>query len=295
MDERMCGAAREAISGDDCPNGSGRYWPSWTEPTRRRMVLLDDVAALAGGRSGKPPPWMTDEDLARLRGRLSLETRKQLEAPAAVQTVATGGRLDSPRMRHPGRGMHGPLPRPTTNAWPSSSRSELSDDERDQLLGLPGEEMQRRLQQMYLMPHPAAGRAGTPSRWSQPGPMARRRAADAKEAWQYAATFGTKVEGIVTQTIGFRRRLLSSHCKESKMKIAAGGSRRLMALPLLCRLAPMPCYLFTLHAYRSWNADHPRGFVREQGRIEPPNPKLARFYDRNAKQPPVRFRRFTSA
>jgi len=51
----------------------------------------------------------------------------------------------------------------------------------------------------------------------------------------------------------------------------------------------MPCYLFTLHAYRSWNADHPRGFVREQGKIEPPNAKLARFYDRNAEQPPVTF------
>lgn len=51
----------------------------------------------------------------------------------------------------------------------------------------------------------------------------------------------------------------------------------------------MPCYLFTFHAYRSWNADNPRGFVQERGKIEPPNLKLARFYDAQAVQPPVRF------
>ena len=51
----------------------------------------------------------------------------------------------------------------------------------------------------------------------------------------------------------------------------------------------MACYLFTLHAYRSWNADHPRGFVQEQGKIEPPNANLAQFYNEHASQPPVRF------
>ena len=51
----------------------------------------------------------------------------------------------------------------------------------------------------------------------------------------------------------------------------------------------MPCYLFTLHAYRSWNADHPRGFVQEAGKIEPPNARLARFYNSRADQPRVLF------
>jgi REP element-mobilizing transposase RayT len=52
----------------------------------------------------------------------------------------------------------------------------------------------------------------------------------------------------------------------------------------------MPCYLFTYHAYRSWNANHPRGFVLEAGRIEPPSLHQANFYDSQAKQPRVLFR-----
>ena len=51
----------------------------------------------------------------------------------------------------------------------------------------------------------------------------------------------------------------------------------------------MPCYLFTFHAYRSWNADNPRGFVQEAGSIEAPSAQLARYYDEHAQQPPVLF------
>ena len=54
----------------------------------------------------------------------------------------------------------------------------------------------------------------------------------------------------------------------------------------------MPCYLFTWHAYRTWNADHRRGFVQKAGKIEPPNTSLARFYDQQAKQPRTGFRPF---
>lgn len=51
----------------------------------------------------------------------------------------------------------------------------------------------------------------------------------------------------------------------------------------------MPAYLFTFHSYRSWNADHPRGFVQTGRGIQPPNAALARYYDRQAKQEPVHF------
>jgi REP element-mobilizing transposase RayT len=51
----------------------------------------------------------------------------------------------------------------------------------------------------------------------------------------------------------------------------------------------MPVYLITLHAYRSWRPDHPRGFVQRGKGIQPPNPELARAYDENAKHPPVVF------
>jgi REP element-mobilizing transposase RayT len=51
----------------------------------------------------------------------------------------------------------------------------------------------------------------------------------------------------------------------------------------------MPCYHFTLHAYRSWNADNPRGFVQTGRGIQTPNVALARYYNSAAKQQPVEF------
>ena len=51
----------------------------------------------------------------------------------------------------------------------------------------------------------------------------------------------------------------------------------------------MAVYLFTFHAYRSWNADNPHGFVQQYRGVQAPNDKLARFYDEHAQQPPVLF------
>ena len=57
----------------------------------------------------------------------------------------------------------------------------------------------------------------------------------------------------------------------------------------------MAVYLFTYHAYRSWNADHPRGYTRKDQGVLPPDEARADFYDRNAKQPPVEFDRVMQA
>lgn len=51
----------------------------------------------------------------------------------------------------------------------------------------------------------------------------------------------------------------------------------------------MPVYLFTLHAYRSWNADNPRGYVRRGQAILSPDQDQAHRYDFFAKEPPVQF------
>jgi hypothetical protein len=50
----------------------------------------------------------------------------------------------------------------------------------------------------------------------------------------------------------------------------------------------MPVYFFTLHAYRSWNADHRRGYVRRGQGILPPDLDMAREYDQRATQDPTR-------
>ena len=51
----------------------------------------------------------------------------------------------------------------------------------------------------------------------------------------------------------------------------------------------MPAHLFTFHAYRSWNADNPRGFVQRGKGIQPPNQELARAYDNAASAAPMFF------
>ena len=40
------------------------------------------------------------------------------------------------------------------------------------------------------------------------------------------------------------------------------------------RIAPMPCYLFTYHAYGSWLPDHAEGYVHWKEGQQPPDDNL---------------------
>jgi len=52
----------------------------------------------------------------------------------------------------------------------------------------------------------------------------------------------------------------------------------------------MPVFLITLHAYRSWNADQPRGYVRRDGEgIHTADEAIALARDASAGQPPAVF------
>jgi hypothetical protein len=52
----------------------------------------------------------------------------------------------------------------------------------------------------------------------------------------------------------------------------------------------VPVFHFTLHAYRSWNADNPRGYLQHDQRgVQDTNERLARARDRLARFPAVRF------
>jgi hypothetical protein len=51
----------------------------------------------------------------------------------------------------------------------------------------------------------------------------------------------------------------------------------------------MAVYHFTLHAYRSWNADNPRGFVKHDQGIQLPDSARADFYNSQALQEAVLF------
>jgi len=51
----------------------------------------------------------------------------------------------------------------------------------------------------------------------------------------------------------------------------------------------MPVYHFTLHAYRSWRPDHPRGYTRRGKGYQPPDPQAAEEYDARASNEPAIF------
>jgi hypothetical protein len=51
----------------------------------------------------------------------------------------------------------------------------------------------------------------------------------------------------------------------------------------------MPVYHFTIHAYRSWRPDHPRGYTVKGKGYQPPDPDKAAEYDERAKQDSVIF------
>lgn len=51
----------------------------------------------------------------------------------------------------------------------------------------------------------------------------------------------------------------------------------------------MAVYHFTLHAYRSWRPDHPRGYVHHTNGLLPPDPVAAKWYDAHAKSEPTIF------
>jgi REP element-mobilizing transposase RayT len=53
----------------------------------------------------------------------------------------------------------------------------------------------------------------------------------------------------------------------------------------------MAVYRITLHAYRSWRPDNPRGYVHHTDGLLPPDPEMAKWYDSHAKFGRMNFER----
>lgn len=71
-----------------------------------------------------------------------------------------------------------------------------------------------------------------------------------------------------------------------------GGGLRVSQLFLNLLGSRMPVFLITLHAYRSWNADNPKGYVRRDGQgIHRRNDAVAIARDAVATQPAAVFER----
>ena len=115
---------------------------------------------------------MTDADLTRLRAQLSPQARKRLEdLPTPQQQWEQVAAWIRHGMHPPGaaRGMHGPPTNADDERLATFFEKVLTDEERDRLLSLPGEEMQRQLQRLYLTrTRPPGGPGRRPDGFNRP-------------------------------------------------------------------------------------------------------------------------------
>ena len=168
------------------PESRQREAAKWTPQARQPMLLglLDVGSRRQAAGPGRPPPLMTADDLANLRGELSAEMRTYLESLPKTkqwQQVAQW-------MHHAIRQQHarGNFLIVDDERLADFFEKELSDEERDRLLNLPGDEMQRELQRLYLT-------RTKPPDASPRRPSARRRAAGEEESRQKLAAEGRRL------------------------------------------------------------------------------------------------------
>jgi len=130
-------------------------------------------------RPGGPPP-LDEQQLAELRVHLSTQTAERLAqmSPSEQWQTVAGWIREEVRRRFYSRGHSNLVPAVDDEALARFFENELTDEQRDRLLNLPGEEMQRELQRMYLMSlrlvepgilFPKGKRPGGPPGFSPPG------------------------------------------------------------------------------------------------------------------------------
>ncbi len=153
------------------PESRRRELAKWPLQTRQPMLLtlLDGGWRRQAAGPGKAPALMTDEDLASLRGELSAETRLDLESlPKTKQWQQVAAWMHyAVRQQH----VHGNSSFVDDERLADFFEKELPDEERDRLLSLPGDEMQRELQRLYLKgikPPDASSRRGRPPAGERP-------------------------------------------------------------------------------------------------------------------------------
>jgi len=104
-------------------------------------------------RAGGGIPPLDEKQLAEMRSKLTPETRRRLEqmSPAEQWQTVAGWIREEVRRRFTSRGHSGLVPLMDDEALAEFFENELTDEQRDRLLNLSGDEMQRELQRMYLM------------------------------------------------------------------------------------------------------------------------------------------------
>jgi hypothetical protein len=96
---------------------------------------------------GRPPALLTESDLARLREKLSPKARERLASKSTnEQWQQVAGWMLHMMWQRP---LHGQMSPADDQRLADFFENQLNDEQRDRLLAMPGEEMQRELLQMY--------------------------------------------------------------------------------------------------------------------------------------------------
>jgi hypothetical protein len=170
-----CTTRHEATLLASLPKPQRIRYDGLSEPLKHQMLFGQMMLRWQALGFDKLPPMVTEKDLARLRASLTSETRKRLEGKSPVEQwqLVAGWMRRGPWHPDEGRRMRSPLPKDDDERIANFVENELSPDERDQLLALPGDEMQWRLQDQFLsrtrLPEGPARRGDGPKRDRRPG------------------------------------------------------------------------------------------------------------------------------
>ena len=120
--------------------------------TRHSFVLARMCQQWQSPNFASMPP-LSDATMADLRSELSPATRAKLEkkTPAEQWQTISGWLHDAAHQRFASRHGEGSLLSKLDEQMTQFFEHQLTDEQRDHLLSLPGDEMQDRLRQMYLM------------------------------------------------------------------------------------------------------------------------------------------------
>ena len=147
-----CAAKHEAQYLATFPE-EGRTRLANLEPATRHFVFIRAMWPPAQPAASAKPALVTDDDLTHLLPEVSREMRSRLESPERWRVLSMSVR-EAMRRQMTGRSMRGPLTDADDERLADFFEN-LPELERDRLLNLPGEEMQRQLLQLYLNLRPA--------------------------------------------------------------------------------------------------------------------------------------------
>lgn len=134
-------------------------------PTVRPRLLFGMVWWRWQRWGGSKAPALTEEDLASLRAVLSSDARSHIDGkPPAEQRMVAAGWIRQAVQQHMGLWDMKSQPGLSDEDLARFFEKEVTDQQRDHLLSLPNEEMQRDLRQMYVISKRGSDLHGRPDR-----------------------------------------------------------------------------------------------------------------------------------